>query len=155
MKLNFKDILQKIKQPFLQGLSARELIKAIIVSVLFTIIPVFGVTSILLVFVAIRFKLNLPLMVMVSYIATPLQFMLFLPFIHIGETILNANHTLLTVQKIKNAFDISFWNTVNQLIFELICGISGWVVFALPISFITIVLSDKMFKLIKGSNATH
>lgn len=155
MGLTFQHLLQKIKKPFQQGLSANEVTKAIIVSLLFTVVPVFGITTILLAFVSLKFKLNLPIMVIVSYLATPLQFILFLPFIHIGETIFNMNHSLLTVQEIKNAFDVSFWKTIQDLLLELICGISGWFLIAFPLSLISIFISNKIIKLIKNQNATH
>lgn len=155
MKIDFQNILQKIKKPFQQGLNGSEVTKAIIVSLLFTIIPVFGITTILLTAIAFRFKLNLPIMVIVSYIATPLQFLFFLPFIHVGEAIFNMNHTLPSIQEIKNAFDLSFWKTIQDLILELICGISGWLLIAFPISLIAIFISNKTFKLIQNQNAVN
>lgn len=155
MRLTFQNIFQKIKKPFQQGLTASEVSKAMIVSLLFTVFPVFGVTTILLTLTAIKFKLNLPVMVIISYAATPLQFMFFLPFIHIGETIFNMHHTLLTVEEIKNAFDFSFWKTIQDLLLELICGISGWLLVALPISLIGIIISNKAFNLIPNKNATN
>jgi uncharacterized protein (DUF2062 family) len=144
MNLSFQNLFQKIKKPFQQGLSGKEVAKAIIVSLLFTVFPVFGVTTILITLAAIKFKLNLPIMIIISYLASPLQFVFFLPFIHIGETVLNTDHTLLTVQQIKNAFDISFFDTIKRLIFELICGVSGWLLVALPISLIAIFFSNKI-----------
>lgn len=155
MALTFNRLFQKIKKPFQQGLSGKEVAKAIIISLLFTVLPIFGVTTILLTFVAIKFKLNLPLMVLISYLASPLQFLFFLPFIHIGETIMNVKHTLLTVQEIKNAFDSSFFNTLKQLVLELICGISGWLLVALPISLTLLFLSNKINNLIQNQDATH
>lgn len=149
MGITFKSVIQKIKKPFQQGLGFLEVTKAIIVSLLITVFPVFGVTTVLLTLTAIKFKLNLPIMLIVGYVSTPLQFLFFLPFIHIGETIFNMNHTLLTVQEIKNAFDVSFLKTIQDLLLELICGISGWILVALPISVFTIFFSNKIFKLIQ------
>ncbi len=145
MRLTFQSLFQKIKQPFQQGLGIKEIIKAIIVSLLFTILPVFGVTTILLAFLAIKFKLNLPIMVVISYIATPLQFLFFIPFIRVGETIFNTKHTLLTVADIKASFEISFFQTVKNLLLELICGVSGWLLLALPIALLSIFLINKMY----------
>jgi uncharacterized protein (DUF2062 family) len=140
MRLNFQKLYQKVKEPFQQGLHWKAVTKAIIISLLFTIIPIYGVTTIILTFIAIKFKLNLPIMIVTSYLATPLQFMLFLPFIHIGESIMNTSHTLLTVQDIKAAFDVSFFDTIRRLLFELICGLSGWLLIVLPLGFITMTL---------------
>lgn len=140
MRLNFKTLYQKIKAPFQQGLHWKEVTKAIIINLLFTIIPIYGITTIMLAFIAIKFKLNLPIMIVTSYLATPLQFMLFLPFIHLGENIMNIKHTLLTVQEIKAAFDVSFFDAIRSLLLELICGISGWLLITLPIGFVTMIL---------------
>ena len=146
MGLTFQTLFQKIKQPFQQGLGMKEIVKAIVVSLLFTILPVFGVTTLLLTFSSIKFKLNLPIMIVISYIATPLQFLLFIPFIHIGETLFNTKHTLLTVTEIKSAFENSFFQTMKQLIFELVCGVSGWLLLALPSAFISILLINKIYQ---------
>ena len=145
MRLTFQTLFQKIKEPFQQGLGINEIIKAIIVSLLFTILPVFGVTTILLTFSAIKFKLNLPIMIVVSYIATPLQFIFFIPFIRVGETIFNTKHTLLTVADIKAYFEISFFQTIKNLLLELICGVSGWLLLALPIALMSIFLINKIY----------
>lgn len=150
MQINFLTILQEIKKPFQQGLSIREIAKAVVVSLFITVFPIFGVITLLLTFAAIKLRLNLPVMIVISYLATPLQFLLFVPFIHIGETIFNTKHTLLTVQEIKNAFDLSFIDTIRQLVFELVCGISGWLIIILPISFLSIILINKGFKLIEN-----
>ena len=145
MRLTFQTLFQKIKQPFQQGLGINEIIKAVIVSLLITVIPVFGINTILLTFLAIKFKLNLPIMIVVSYIATPLQYILFIPFIHVGETIFNTKHTLLTVTDIKASFEISFFQTIKNLLLELICGVSGWLLLALPIALLSIFLINKIY----------
>ena len=85
-------------------------------------------------------------MIVISYIATPLQFLLFIPFIHIGETLFNTKHTLLTVTEIKSAFENSFFQTMKQLIFELVCGVSGWLLLALPSAIISILLINKIYQ---------
>ena len=146
MNFSFQKLLTKIKKPFQQGLSWREVIKAVIVSLLITVLPVFGVATLILTFISIKFKLNLPIMIVISYLASPLQFILFLPFIHLGESIMHTEHTLLTVQEIKAAFDSSFFGTIKSLLFELICGISGWLLLALPVS-LAVLFFNKMINI--------
>lgn len=149
MRVTVNNILKKVKKPFQQGLSGNEVTKAIIVSLLFTVFPVFGLTTIILTLIAFKFKLNLPVMIIVSYLAAPLQFILFLPFIYIGEFLFNTHITLLSVQEITNSFNTSFWNTFKLLLFMLVCGVSGWLVVALPTSFIGIMISNRIFKFIQ------
>ncbi|MGA9636963.1 DUF2062 domain-containing protein [Flavobacterium sp.] len=142
MKIN--KIITKIKAPFYQGLGIKAIINAIIVSLLLTIFPVFGVVTLLLTVVALRFKLNLPLMIIISYIATPLQYLLFIPFIHLGETIFNIQHSLISFNEIQRGFNISFWETISGLFFKLFYGVSAWTLVALPISLFSILLNNKL-----------
>lgn len=154
MKISLKKIIDKIKKPFQQGLNSLEITNAVLVSVLFTILPMFGVSTVLLTIASFRLKLNLPIMILVSYLASPLQFIFFLKFIHIGEKVFGIKHTLLTFQDIKNAFDEAFFTTIKQLFLELLCGLGGWLLVGLPIFFILYFINKKIHQLIL-KNATH
>lgn len=140
--------IDKIRQPFQQGLQAKDIVKASIVSFLLSIIPVFGVTTILITISSIKFKLNLPLMIVVSYLAYPLQFLLFLPFIKIGETIFNMQHSMLSFQEIKIAFSTSIWQALKDLSIEILCGFSAWLLIAVPLSFLFLLINESLFKFI-------
>jgi hypothetical protein len=39
-------------------------------------------------------------MIVISYLAVPLKFILFLPFVYLGEQIFNLEHSLLSLKKI-------------------------------------------------------
>lgn len=121
---------------FRQGLSTLEIMKSVVASILMTIIPFYGVTTIALTTISVKFKLNLPLMLAVSYIATPLQIMLFMPFIRVGEYLFGVKHSLLTIQDIQQSFAEGFFSTIQKLSFELLCGLSGWVLVAFPLAII-------------------
>lgn len=142
--MSFKDLLEKIKKPFQQGLKPADLAKAVIIGLLFTVFPVFGVTTIMIACVALYFKLNLPIMVAISYIAAPLQVLLFMPQLKVGEAIFGVEHTLLTVESIKNAFSESFFNTVGSLFFEIVCGVVGWALVSLPIAVLLVFVVNKI-----------
>lgn len=142
--MTFHDLLDKIKKPFQQGLKPADLAKAVIIGLLFTVFPVFGVTTIIIACVALYFKLNLPIMVAISYIAAPLQVLLFMPQLKVGEAIFGVEHTLLSVDSIKAAFSESFFNTVGSLFFEIVCGVVGWTIVALPIAVILVFLVNKV-----------
>jgi uncharacterized protein (DUF2062 family) len=143
MNSKIRDNIQRIKAPFYQGLSKKAVINAVVSSLILTVFPVFGTVTILLTLVALRFKLNLPLMIVISYIATPLQFLLFLPFISLGETVLGAPHSDLDFEQIQASFNHSVWNTIVNLFSTLLYGIGGWLVFVLPIGLVTYFLGVK------------
>lgn len=129
-----KKIWLKLVALFKQGLAPRELALSIIISTLISLFPIFGVTTIVLTAIAIPLRLNLPIMITISYVAEPIKLLLLIPFINIGMKVFGAEHTLLTYEAIKVSYEISFWNTLKELSFELLCGFVGWLVSAVPIS---------------------
>lgn len=146
MNNKIRDVIQKIKAPFYQGLSKKAVINALVASLIITVFPVFGTITILLTLVALKFKLNLPLMIVVSYAATPLQFLLFLPFISFGETLLGVEHSNLDFEQIQASFNQSVLNTALNLFSTLLYGIGGWLVFVLPISLVTVFVNNNVCK---------
>ncbi len=68
-----KKQLQYIRNTLKQGIDPHHLALTCILPVLIGLIPVWGVSSLLLTFLALRFKLNLVLIQLLSWLMTPLQ----------------------------------------------------------------------------------
>ncbi|NCP85024.1 MAG: DUF2062 domain-containing protein [Bacteroidetes bacterium] len=128
--------IHKIIALFNQGLEPLEIFQSLLISFLFTIIPIPGITAIIVTPIALNYKLNIPIMMGFSYIFAPLQFILLLPFIRIGEYVLQTDHTLLSVEAIVNSFNNSFWITLKELSLEVICALSGWALISFPTLFV-------------------
>jgi len=137
---------EKFKALFKQGLTPKQLALSITVAIVVSLFPIFGISTIVLAALAVRFKLNLPIMIALSYIVEPIKAILFVPFINIGETLFGTEHTLLTFQAIKASYDLSFWTTVKSLSYELLCGFAGWTLTVLPISILLYFLLKEMLK---------
>ncbi len=146
MNSKINDFFQKIKAPFYQGLSKKAVANAIVASLILTVFPVIGTVTILLTVFALRFKLNLPIMIVVSYIATPLQYLLFFPFISFGENLLGAQPSNLNFEKLKNSLNQSVFDTFFDLFFTILYGIGGWIVLVLPICLLMFFCGNKMYK---------
>jgi len=134
---NFLVLKTKTIALFKQGLSPIELTQSILVAALFSIIPIFGVTTILLTAFSLKRKLNLPIMIAISYLAWPLQILMIIPFINIGEFIFSVPQSNHSAQEIIASFQESFFGTLSQLSFELLCGFGGWLLTAVP--FFTVI----------------
>ena len=117
-----------------QGLTPRQLIQSVVVSGLISIIPILGVSTFMITTVSIKLKLNFPVMISLSYLMWPIQISLIIPFIRVGEFIFSVPRNHHTVEEIINSFQNSFFQTLSQLSFELLCGLGGWVLTAVPIS---------------------
>jgi uncharacterized protein (DUF2062 family) len=130
---NFSAIKSKTVALFKQGLTPIELTQSILVSALISIVPILGVTTILLTALSLKRKLNLPIMIAISYMMWPLQILLIIPFINIGEFIFSSPQSNHSVQEIIASFQERFFGTLSDLSLELLCGFGGWLLTAVPI----------------------
>jgi uncharacterized protein (DUF2062 family) len=124
----------KIIALFKQGLTPIELAQSIIVSGLISTIPILGVSTFLLTALSLKRKLNLPIMIAQSYLLWPIQVIMIIPFINIGEFIFSVPKTNHSAQEISASFQNSFFATLSHLSFELLCGFGGWLLTAVPFS---------------------
>ena len=122
----------KITALFKQGLTPIELTQSIIISTLISIIPILGLTTLLLTALSLKRNLNLPIMIAQSFIMWPVQIVMIIPFINIGEFIFSVPKTNHSAQEIIASFQNSFFATLSHLSFELLCGFGGWLLTAVP-----------------------
>jgi hypothetical protein len=137
----------KIIALFKQGLTPIELTQSIIVSGLISTIPILGVSTFLLTALSLKKKLNLPIMIAQSYIMWPIQVIMIIPFINIGEFIFSVPKTNHSAQEIIASFQNSFFATLSHLSFELLCGFGGWLLTAVPFSVGVYLVSIFILKL--------
>lgn len=135
----------KIKALLKEGLTPKQLALSIVISILVSVFPVFGISTIVLTALAVPLKLNLPIMIAVSYVAEFLKALLVIPFIKVGGSIFGTNHSLLTYDAIKASYDESFWLTLRDLSYELFCGFVGWALLAVPVAIVLYFLLKMIF----------
>ena len=138
----------KIIALFKQGLTPIELTQSIIVSGLISTIPILGVSTFLLTALSLKRKLNLPIMIAQSYLMWPIQVIMIIPFINIGEFVFSVPKTNHSAQEIIASFQNSFFATLSHLSFELLCGFGGWLLTAVPFSVGVYLASIFILKLI-------
>ena len=134
MKATLNKVKDKTTALLKQGLTPKELSQSIIVSGLISIIPILGVSTFMITTVSLKRKLNLPVMISLSYLMWPIQILLIIPFIRVGEFIFSVPRNHHTVEEIISSFQSSFIGTLSQLSFELLCGLGGWLLTAVPLA---------------------
>ncbi|WP_310560233.1 DUF2062 domain-containing protein [Flavobacterium sp.] len=134
MKERFKKVRAKITTLLNQGLTSKELCQSIIVSGLISTIPILGVSTFMITTISLKRKLNFPLMISLSYLMWPIQILLIIPFIRLGEFIFSVPRNPHTVEEIIGSFQSSFFGTLSRLSIELLCGLGGWLLTAVPIA---------------------
>jgi uncharacterized protein (DUF2062 family) len=134
MKKKIYTLKDKVTALFKQGLSPMLLSQSIIASGALSIIPILGVSTFILTALSIKKKLNLPIMIAISYLMWPIQILLIIPFIRMGEFIFSVPASHHTAEEIINSFQNNFFQTLSHLSFELLCGLGGWLLTVVPIS---------------------
>lgn len=134
MKSKLKVFLNKITALFKQGLSPKKIAESSIAAILLSIIPVLGVTTLLISVVSLKRKLNLPIMIAISYLIWPLQIILILPFIQLGEFVFSVPKSHHTLDEIIEMSQNNFFKMLGQISFELLCGLGAWFLIAVPIA---------------------
>jgi len=80
-----------------QGLAPGQLALSLAFGFGVGIFPVLGVSTPLLTVIALGMRLNLPAIQLVNYLVSPLQLLLIIPFVRVGERLLGAAPQPLTV----------------------------------------------------------
>ncbi len=82
-----KRIVEPLQTAMKQGLTRQELALTLATGVVIATFPVFGVTMFLCMLVAARLELNQVVIQIANYAGYPLQFLLFIPLIRLGESL--------------------------------------------------------------------
>lgn len=80
-----------------QGVTPDKIALSLAFGVGFGIFPVLGVSTILCTVAALVLRLNLPAIQLVNYLAAPVQIALIIPFVRLGEHVLNATPQPLSI----------------------------------------------------------
>ncbi len=133
MRFNLKNIKAKFLGFLKQGTSPRKLALSTTIGLLLGIFPMLGVTTFVMALVAVRFRLNLPLMLFVSYLIYPVQIFLIIPFVRLGEWLMGAQPIVLTLEGLEASFRAGFFDALQKLGTANLMAVAGWALLA-PLS---------------------
>ena len=132
--INFRKLsfFKKLGGFLQQGTSPKALAISTTIGLLLGVFPMLGVTTLLMTAISLRFRLNLPLMLAVSYLIYPFQILLFIPFIRFGEWMSGATPIGLTLESLERAFRENFFAALQELGMANLLAMAGWTALALP-----------------------
>lgn len=82
-----------------QGMSPERLALCVAIGIVIGNIPILGVSSILCAAIALAFRLNLSAIQLVQAAMAPTQLLLIIPFVRLGEWLLQAPHQAVSIQE--------------------------------------------------------
>ena len=123
---------RKVRDPLVaelrQGATPEAVSAAVTVSFAIAINPIIGTTTIGCVLAGRVFRLNHVVMQVVNHVSYPLQILLIVPFVRLGETLTGATHVPLSPSAIIGEFNRSFPDFVAKFWMAYVHGLIGWVV---------------------------
>jgi hypothetical protein len=114
------------KNFLLQGTSLSSLSWSITVSALLGVFPLIGTSNFILAGLALRYRLNLPLMLAISYALYPVQILLLVPYLRLGEVVLGSPATALSWSELKVSAGLGIMPTLEKFGSALLLSTVGW-----------------------------
>jgi uncharacterized protein (DUF2062 family) len=122
---------RRVRDPLLaqlrQGATPEAVSAAVVVAFALAIVPVIGVTTLLCLLAGRIFRLNHIVMQVVNHVSYPLQLILLVPFVRLGETLTGADPIALSPTALIEEFSRSFGGFVAKFGMAYVHGLIGWV----------------------------
>ncbi|MBJ7494643.1 MAG: DUF2062 domain-containing protein [Opitutales bacterium] len=123
---------RKVKDPLLaelkQGITAKELALACAASLAISVNPFIGTTTLLCLLAGKVFRLNHVVMQIINYFSYPLQIVLIIPWIRLGEKLTGAEAQVIEITQMKAVFSQSFVDFVTKFCQMGVHAFLGWLV---------------------------
>jgi len=133
-------VQRRLVDPFMSllkaGLAPGSLALTAGLGVAFGLAPTFGITTLVSTAVALRLKLNVAAMQLVCHVLSPVQLLLFLPFLRWGATLLGHGQEVahLSMAQIKQMMKVNGWRHVLHLLWRAELGaLMIWAIAAVPV----------------------
>lgn len=128
---------RRIGQPVMnllkQGMTPHKLASTLAVGTTLGVVPMFGVTTVLVTALAARFRLNIAATVLVSYLVHPLQLLLIIPFVKAGIFMFGMAELKMSLDEMLAMFRMDWLEALNKLWLANLAAVSAWAIMALPI----------------------
>jgi hypothetical protein len=151
----FATLREKIVSPLSsllkQGLSPTKLALVIALGVVLSIFPLLGTTTLICSLVAILFQLNIAAIQIANYAAFPLQIVLFIPFLKLGETLSGISLDPISKDQLISTFQEGFFQAISELTWYLLVSCLGWSVAILPMFIILFLCLSIIIKKYKAT----
>jgi uncharacterized protein (DUF2062 family) len=128
---------RRIGQPVMnllkQGMTPHKLASTLAVGTTLGVVPMFGVTTVLVTALAARFRLNIAATVLVSYLVHPLQLLLMIPFVKVGIFMFGMAELKMSLDEMLAMFRMDWLEALNKLWLANLAAVSAWAIMAMPI----------------------
>jgi uncharacterized protein (DUF2062 family) len=130
-----RDFLQlRLVAPLLvllkQGVTPRKLALSLAFGIVIGLVPVLGISTALCALLALALRLNMPAIQLLNYLLTPLQLLLIIPQLRLGEWLVRAPRFPITLQSGLALLAHGVIDAVTRLAAAIVHATIGWLVLA-------------------------
>ena len=127
---------RRVADPVLQqlrkGVTPRKLALSLAVGVVISVMPLFGVTTLVALAAAALLRLNPVAVVAANYAAYPIQILLFIPFFQAGAWLTGGPPVPFTLDQIRAELALGVWATVQRYLDANLRALAAWAIVAPP-----------------------
>jgi hypothetical protein len=113
-----------------QGMAPRRLALCVAIAIVVGNIPILGVSTIICAFIALMFRLNLPAIQLVQASMAPTQLLLIIPFVRLGEWIVQAPPQPLSIKEGLALISHGIWHAIVVLRDAIFHAALAWILVA-------------------------
>jgi uncharacterized protein (DUF2062 family) len=147
-----KRVADPIVSLLTQGLSPEGIALGLAVGAVLGIFPALGWPSLLCLIVAVIFRLNLTALQIANFLVYPLQLVLLIPFMKLGEMAFRTRSSGWTLGQIITLIHNSIPKAIAVLWTVTIHAIAVWALLAAPLVFLTYSVLTPLLRQIAGAS---
>jgi uncharacterized protein (DUF2062 family) len=127
-----RKFLEPLFALLIRGMAPKRLALCISIAMMVGIIPILGVSTMLCTGIAVLLRLNLPAIQLIQAAMAPLQILLIIPFVRLGEWIVQAPTQAITVKAGFALLAEGIWHAVVILKEAIFHAALAWALLAPP-----------------------
>ena len=131
-----RKVLRRIVYFLKKGISPHKLALSVSLGITIGIIPLYGLTSIILTLIALVFRLNFTASQVAHYAVHPLQLLLIFPFIKLGDMVFNNSLLPHSMSQFLIMMKTDVWGTLHNFWLAYLTATVIWFVVSIPLSII-------------------
>lgn len=129
-RLRDNKLTRHIVELLKQGITPHKIALAVALGTLLGMAPVLGTTIVSCTLAALALRLNLVLIQIVNNLVYPLQLLLLIPFVQVGQRLFRQPPLPLSVGQIVDMFEQHFWGSLVGLAGYIWHGTVAWLLFS-------------------------
>lgn len=120
-----------------QGLTPAQLSLTVALGVIFGLVPTLGVTTLMCSIAAVRLRLNVAALLLVSHLLSPLQLLLIIPAMHAGAELLGGSTgPELTLEQLQYLFGHDWLAALHLLWHAMLGALLLWALASVPVGLV-------------------